>query len=237
MKLLKITVIVALAALSSIASATLISTHGSLTYNDDNPYILNAVTNTRYLNWTLAATLNYAETVAVTAQGGRYAEYHIATQAEAYVFANSAARTPLLDDPASLFASAEISGLWSHGDWGAIPGTDENQAFFISAEPDTALPVGYVSVIDWALSPASIHIEDAWGSYAISDQHAHNPQFSGNITWLLVSDATIDEPTPLALMALGLLGLAVARAKNAKNGVIYNRNSRTAILGRETQDT
>ena len=65
-----------------------VSRCGNLSYDDNNKYI-DSTDGTRYLNLTGAAPLSYAQTLDATRVGGLYQEYHIASQTEAYQFANA----------------------------------------------------------------------------------------------------------------------------------------------------
>jgi len=90
-------------------------THGNLSYDDNNKYI-DSTDGTRYLNLKSAAPLSYAQTLDATRVGGLYQEYHIASQTEAYKFANAFIGHEEFNDDSSVQVHSHRTGTtWEDG--------------------------------------------------------------------------------------------------------------------------
>ncbi len=184
---------------------------GDLSYKDN--IITNTKTGTYYLGWDQAASLNYAETILATGEGGIYEEYHIASQTEAFEFFNAAGGSAT-DVPGiqyeTFYSDSIFEGMF--GAYNELSGSDS--AFFLS---DENWDVGMLSH-----GRSEFGIFEDWGSFGQSDEYsAYGPSKDYPITWLLVSDEQNLSPVPLPAAAW-LFGSALftfvawSRRKNKK---------------------
>ena len=203
-KLLGIFVASALLMCSITVHAVVIQT-GSLSY-DTNTKVITGDNGKTYLGWGQIAYMNYAQTVVATDAGGSYESYHIASQTEAYEFYN-------LTDPVTtaidVVGAQVLDSVISNGQnrFGNNFDRYNSYSFFLSDETE---------VVGWIQSYYQyIKLNDSRSSIAFSDNYSSTgASFLFTASWLLVSDATIPEPSTIALMGLGLLGFGVSCRKN-----------------------
>ncbi|MBV1878486.1 MAG: hypothetical protein KUG79_12645 [Pseudomonadales bacterium] len=152
--------------------------------------------------------------LAATALGGVFAEYHIASQTEAYKFYNAASNAPVAIDVAGpQNFVADLPAFYSDGFFGANKTAVEDIVWFLSDEDLDAGKIIFHKPD--AFAPPSfkpfVSIADNSNTFAMFDTTV-------SISWLLVADnagAGLPGPSPLALMALGLIGLGASRRRSA----------------------
>ena len=194
-----------------------VSRCGNLSYDDNNKYI-DSTDGTRYLNLKSAAPLSYAQTLDATRVGGLYQEYHIASQTEAYQFANAFIGHEQFNDDSSVQVHSHRTGtIWEDGLLGDNYTTDIDFAWFIS---DTLDRAGYFSLAE---ATNSVNLKESFSSFEFTDRFsAQNGPNARLISWLLVDSrpdvqgASIPSPNAFILMALGLFGLGVVRRQSAQ---------------------
>ena len=191
---------------------------GHLIYDptSSNPNIINRLTGVQYLNLSDAKDLNYAQTVAATSFGGIYEDYHIADQAEGFSFFNAMipSTEQVLNNvghPDNL--RIDLGHPIADGELGDNFNDLVDLLFFLG---DTQV----VGLVEIQSGTERARINDSWGTINASDDLSNTGALSPTpASWLLVSNADrsqIPSPSPLALMALGLLGLGVIRRQSAK---------------------
>ena len=191
------------------ANAATITT-GNLSYND----ITEVITNTNglhYLGWSVAASLNHAETVAATTTGGIYEDFHIASQTEAYAFYNDALNNEVLVDHVGYqYHRSQLKNNQNHRFGNNF---NLNSAFDIAwFLSDEAGYGGSLNEVGYLYSDVSnLYMVDRWSTIATSDFYsANNNRVTSHISWLLVSDEQVSQvPVPAAIWLMGsaLLGL------------------------------
>ncbi len=189
---------------------------GDLSYNDTTDVITNTVSSETYLGFDLLKDLTYAETVAITSAGGAYESWHIASQAEAVEFFSAAVEPFTFTDDAVSYATTASTFMNGFGDDFQTNGNDV--AWFL--DDDTGM-AGYIYFYE---NQTHNHfINTNWNTIDYSDNYSASPgayNSSTPISWLLVGGTTdinaVSEPSSMALMCLGLLGLGVMRRKRAK---------------------
>lgn len=199
--------------LASRANAEMI-THGNLISDTTGTTIINTQTGVEYLRFDVLADLTYAQTVNQVGFGGTYFGWHIASQKEAFAFMNSAL-------VGSGYAFADNSGqtneslpllAYQDGDFGANHTSDKDSFWFLAEE---GREVGWAVFTPFGGN--NISINDAWNDIAASDLYAVGGGFLDQpVSWLLVKNEAVPEPTSLALFGVGALGLAGMRVRSKR---------------------
>lgn len=209
---IKKTVIAMLLLMPMGSSHSAIIVTGDLSYNDVTE-IITGVNGLTYLGWGVAASLNYEQTKMATDTGGVYEEYHIANQAEAYVFYNDALGnlTPLIDTVGAQSERENVVRVDHRFGNNKYRNSEEDYAWFLSDEKSDW--VGYLKS-----RASTMYIRDSKRSIEASDHYSTLGRSHGryDVSWLLVSDEVINieqevapVPVPAALWLMGseLLGL------------------------------
>ena len=186
---------------------------GDLTYDDAKEYIEHS-DGTKYLNLRAAKDLTYAETEVATQEGGAFAGYHIASQAEAYKLYNAFSFGSDAVDTVGLQFFKQTIFEFADGFFGDNRDEYSDLAWFLSDESDYVVGLfALFNVVD------EVHIYDAYyRETTFSDQWSASGYYRDQaITWLLVGDSTqVPTPTSFALVVLGLFCLGAARRKKLK---------------------
>jgi hypothetical protein len=197
--------------MSSVASASVITT-GTLDYDNVSNVITDNVSGETYLGWDMVKDLDYAQTVAITAAGGLYADWHIASQTEAYSFYNAATGAGQADVAGAQSHSLGIAAGVDGGPFGDSHASDFDLAMFLG---DEASEVGLL-----LLTQVSLNIQELWQDIVMSDELSVNGSSNGKqddntVGWLLVggSSTAVPEPSIIALFGLGLVGIGFARRR------------------------
>jgi len=185
--------------LASNANATIIT--GNLSYDNTTDLITNTSTGKQYLGWDLLASTTYGSLLPLLGTGGTYESFHIASQTEALDFFYAAAS---FDPVAAGFNrnTFSLSGTFFPNQFGGVV-SFSSSVFFLS---DITTELGLI----YSQSDGLIQFYD--NSISIS------PSIGGSCTarsgtcqksFLLVSniDTQVPEPSMLALMGLGLIGI------------------------------
>jgi hypothetical protein len=199
--------------LSSVASASVITT-GTLEYNNVSNVITDSNSGETYLGWDKVKDLDYAQTVAITSAGGFYADWHIASQTEAYSFYNAATGAGLLDFVGGQYEVRGVDAFVDGEPFGESADPYYDIAFFLS---DEAAEVGFLELFD-SNRDHTLTIDDDWGSIVTANTFSLSgtlPGESRHTGWLLVGGSTtkLPEPSIIALFGLGLVGIGFARRK------------------------
>jgi hypothetical protein len=183
---------------------------GNLTY--DGTYI--SGDGRTYLGLDTIASWDYATTLAATQVSGQYEGFRIANTADADYFIGSlfganADDCSTVDGTASNSRCGILNG-WADG----VVGDSANvmfDIFFFIADESPTVEVGTAVLVDSSLI---VNQNEQFGSFKYSDTFSFRPNSNRfHIPWLLVKDtyAQVDEPSILALMALGIFGIGFAR--------------------------
>jgi hypothetical protein len=209
--------------LSSVAIASVITT-GTLEYDNVSNVITDNVTGVTYLGWDMVKDLDYAQTVAITTGAATYGEYHIASQAEAYGFFNAATGLSVSDEQGAqdIRASAYYGG--DGRPFGHSGDAEYDDAFFLSAEEKQEVGKLYYGTGYWA-EVTGLRLQDTVYGERIdnTDYYSDNGTRWGDSSdrarsgWLLVrpSANSVPEPSIIALLALGLVGIGFARRRQS----------------------
>ncbi len=150
---------------------------GDLSYDVNGSQIITGRDDVKYLGWSHAANLNYEQTLIATSPGGIYANFHIASQAEALKFFSDAT-----GEGGNVNYLQDIDLNHSSGQFGNNFDSNNSFVFFISDSLDEQVGVigSYGGMMDR---------ETAWGSIEFSNEFATGGAYSDQtIGWLLVSD-------------------------------------------------
>lgn len=201
------------ALLTSRANAEMI-THGNLTSDTTSKTIIDTQTGVEYLRFDVLADLTYAQTVNQVEYGGTYYGWHIASQKEAFAFMNSAlvgSGYAFVDNSGQTNESLPLLA-YQDGDFGANHTSDKDSFWFLAEE---GREVGWAVFTPFGGN--NISINDAWNDIAASDSYATNGDFLDQpVSWLLVKNEAVPEPTSLALFGVGALGLAGVRMRSKR---------------------
>lgn len=189
---------------------------GDLSYDDTTDVITNTVSGETYLGFDVLQDLTYAETVAMTSAGGAYESWHIASQAEAVEFFTAAVEPFTFTDDTVSYASTASTFMNGFGDNFIDSGNDV--AWFL--DDDTGM-AGYVYFYENQVTNHFINTN--WNTIDYSDNYSASPGAIVShypISWLLVGGTAdthaVSEPSVMALMGLGLLGLGIMRRRQKK---------------------
>jgi hypothetical protein len=197
------------------ASAVLI---GNLTY--DGTYITGD--GRTYVGLDTIASWDYRTTFDATQAGGVYEDFRIANTADADYFIGSLFG-------ASADNCSTVDGIITYQafcgsipDWvGGFPGDnspdrhDELWVWFIADEAvDSRRQAGSIAHD----GTGEVRQNEGWAAFSFTDNYSAGggPSFAaGYIPWLLVKDTVVsaNEPSTLALMALGIFGFGFARRR------------------------
>jgi hypothetical protein len=190
------------------ASAVLI---GNLTY--DGTYI--SGDGRTYVGLDTIASWDYLTTFNATQADGVYEDFRIANTADADDFISSLFR-------AQADTCSTVDGIPTNRFCGIVPGwydgifgdnyTTSFDFIFFTADEDESNEVGFI-IID---AGGVLSQYEYGASIAASDEKSANGNESHRpVTWLLVKDTVVsaNEPSILALMALGIFGFGFARRR------------------------
>lgn len=211
--------------LSSIASATIVTT-GNLSYDNATGIITDTASGASYLGWNNGAGLTYAETLSATLAGEIFEDYHIANQDEAYAFLNAAifpvapAVDLVGDDQADSYL--ELSTTENGLRFGENAGAYTDEVWFLSNEVGSE--AGSIIVYD---DFANVLFRDYGYSIADTDEYATGGLYETSpVSWLLVSNVastSVAEPSVLAVLSLGLLGLLRMKRRKLKPALRHKK--------------
>jgi hypothetical protein len=183
---------------------------GNLTY--DGTYI--SGDGRTYLGLDTIASWDYATTLAATQVSGQYEGFRIANTADADYFIGSLFGANA-DDCSTVDGTASISQCGILNGWAdGVVGDSANvmfDIFFFIADESPTVEVGTAVMV---ASSLIVNQNEQFGSFKYSDTFSFRPNSNRfHIPWLLVKDtyAQVDEPSILALMALGIFGIGFAR--------------------------
>jgi hypothetical protein len=185
---------------------------GNLTY--DGTYI--SGDGRTYVGLDTIASWDYATTLAATQVSGQYEGFRIANTADADYFIGSlfganADNCSTVDGTASNNDRCGIVNGWADGVFGNNT-NDSLDYFWFIADERSDFEVGFTQMeVNGAVTQYEF-----WSSIDDSDKYSDGGEYSiYPITWLLVKDtsAQVDEPSILALMALGIFGIGFARRR------------------------
>jgi hypothetical protein len=187
---------------------------GNLTY--DGTYI--SGDGRTYVGLDTIAAWDYATTLAATQVNGEYEEFRIANTADADYFI------------ASLFGAdadncSTVDGTWSNdpcgtlaqwtdGALGANYDLDADRFFFIGDEGPQF--VGLTQISGQSYNTGDVKQYEFWGDLSNEARYAdEGSQYDQPVPWLLVrgSVVAVSEPSVIAIMALGIFGIGLARRR------------------------
>jgi hypothetical protein len=184
---------------------------GNLTY--DGTYI--SGDGRTYLGLDTIASWDYTRTFNATQVNGDYEDFRIANTADADYFIGSlfgadADGCTTVDGVADIRTCGHIT-QWTDGALGDNHSTLYDMILFIGDE-------GPADVGNLQIGPHNglVNQYEGWNSYSNSDKHSiGGDNFHSPIPWLLVRDsvAAVPEPSVIALMALGMFGIGLARRR------------------------
>jgi hypothetical protein len=185
---------------------------GNLTY--DGTYI--SGDGRTYVGLDTIAAWDYATTLAATTEvDGPYEGFRIANTADAdffigSLFGASNDNCSTVDGTASNMTICGTLSGWTDGDFGGNFNSSFDFFFFIADETD-GVEVGRTRLKNE--DDTVIQFERGY-TFVESDAHSGN-SVHANITWLLLRNTSVqvDEPSILALMALGIFGIGFARRR------------------------
>ncbi len=204
--------------LFNVSHATLYTT-GDLQYDSGTGVITNQQTQQTYLGWDVLSSYTYDQTVAATASGEAYGDYHIADYDEAKTFFEAAMfRTcDVTSGTTTTCGSEVIYGEDTQFGDNAGGGWLYDHAWFISGSSTTPY-VGQITMSNPGLehyfydnyaehklttTGTLTSVVDLWGKSTVD-------RGSQPITWLLVANTTLSPvPVPAAIWLFGtaLIGL------------------------------
>jgi hypothetical protein len=192
------------------ASAVLI---GNLTY--DGTYITGD--GRTYLGLDTIASMDYQTTFDATQTDGVYEDFRIANTADADYFigslfgASADACSMVYGNGIRIRSTCGFVPEWVDGIFGDTYNSVSDPVWF-TADEDEDNEVGFIEIF-----PTGQMIQmESRTSITISDRSAYNGSHSDTpISWLLVKDTVVsaNEPSILALMALGIFGFGFARRR------------------------
>ena len=195
--------------LSPMAANAVPITVGSLSSDDDGStdIITDTLNDLEWLRWDVIANLNYADTVTYAANNG----WSIANSAAAQLFVDAmfgGASCDIATD--GITACGSDSGIQGLTGDNYAPGGDD-LGWFISNDGDQVV----VGLLNSRITSMDMLMDNNWGSIVDSDGWSDGQQYAPNtVTWLLYRESvSVPEPGTLALLGLGLVGMAARRRK------------------------
>jgi len=190
---------------------------GSLSWDGSSSFIENSANGKRYLQLGLLKNYTYEQTLDAISSRGKWSDFHLATIDEAYEFANAVSSIEFKNNPDSPIDTfrADTKNAFEDG----VLGNSYNSGFdrfFYFSNPSEKM----VGILDLHSGTDQVYFSELFGTY---DRYwfARYAQYGSQETgsWLLVSNYTLPTSVPepinsaMLLAGLGLLGIAVRRAK------------------------
>ena len=167
----------------------------------------------QYLGLDILADYTYSQTVTATGTGGDFEGWMIADAMISDQFINSILGGASVCDGAGT-AFLQLCGVltsWSDGGLGANAGSSSDGWFYLNSEGGATVGADSIS------HNGEVHQKTSWDEISTSDVFSSSDLSSHTITWLVYQDATVPEPSILALMISGILGLGFASRRKSSN--------------------